>query len=319
MKLFLKTFLLLCFFISCTAWAAKKKGDVVEPRRDYTKTVITKPECGYKRPLRVASGMLGNPPFAWEEYASSARSSYKSFGLGLQIIDDLSKKLGFSYMTTGYPSYDAALKALRLGEVDVLFGVYYSTKLGSGIRQITPGYFKNVFMAYVKKGSEAESYLKNTKTFNDLVGWKGVIREEEEIYPLIKGRAKNLKITLETSAPKVFRMLLDGRADYLITSPYSIEAELRRQKLQNEIVPVGEVLDQSNLFFTFSTNTNCSKIANEFSQTLKENGLSKTEKDTLLRQIIDDWGNRFREEDGLIKKQEKEQKAEPAPTESNPT
>ncbi len=307
MKMLFKICIFCLMFMSFATLAAKKKaGEIVEPVHIAAQTTLIKPECGYKRPLRVASGMLGNPPFAWEEYANYMHTGYKSYGLGMHIIDDLSKKLGFTYITTGYPTYEAAIKALRLGEVDVLFGVYYSTKLGPGIQQITPGYFKNVFMTYVKKGSEAETYLKDAKNFNDLIGWKGVIREEEEIYPYIKDRIKNLKITEETSAPTVLKMLLDGKADYLITSPYAIEAELRRQKLQNDIIPVGEVLDQSNFFFTFSTNTNCGKLAADFSKTLKENGLSAAQKDTIIRQLIDDWGNRFREEEGLKEKQEKE-------------
>lgn len=320
MKTFLKIVLILLCLMTTDVSAArkkappKKKNEVVELDPEAKKAKIemeqmTKYECGHSRPLRVASGMIGNAPFAWEEYANSNRTKYQSFGLGLKIIDRLSKSLNFYYESTGFATYEEAVKALQAGQVDVLFSVYYRP-LGLGTQQIYPGYFTNPFMTYVKKGSDAAEKLNNIQNFHDLEGWRGIVREEEKIYPLIRQRMKDLNLKEVLSAAKVFQMLMEGEADYLIGSPYAIEAELRRQKLQDDIIPVGKVLDQASLFFAFSKNSKCGQMAKDFSKELTENPISKDEIDVIVRQLIDDWGNRFREEKGIMEKEEVPKKDE---------
>ncbi len=313
MKLFFQILCIVLCLLNTDGYAATRK----KPKRRQDTTVVEIDEatkkaqdlqnqnikytCGYSRPLRVASGMLGNAPFAWEEYTNVAKTKYTSFGLGMEIINRLSKKLNFMYESTGFATYEEALKALKKGEIDVLFAVYYRP-LGMGAKQIYPGYFNNPFTVYVKKDGTAHKNLTNVQSYKDLVGWRGVIREEENIYPLIHPRTKDLKLKEVLSAPKVFRMLLEDEADYLIGSPYAIEAELRRQKLQDDIVSIGKTLDQASLFFAFSTNSNCRGLAKDFETELSQHPLSATETDQIIRQLIDDWGNRFREEKGLLEK-----------------
>lgn len=301
MKKFL-AFLMSCL-ITSVALAQGEVVDVVQKQEDKTKIQKPKEECGYQRPLRVASGIIGNPPFAWEEYADVMHTKFKSFGLGLNVIEDLSQKLGFQYESTGFPTYEDAVQALKMGDIDILFTTYYRN-LGMGTKTIYPGYFVNVFQAYVKKDSDAHKSLSGIKTYKDLIGWKGIVREEEQIYPLFEQRMRELKLKKVLSAPTVFKMLINEEADYLIGSPYAIEAELRRQKLQDDIVPVGGVLDKATLLFTFSTNSNCAKMAKDFEKTLKENPMSDDKIQDIVFDIIDNWGNRFREEKGVLEKEQ---------------
>ena len=99
-------------------------------------------------------------------------------------------------------------------------------------------------------------------------------------------------------------MLMNNEADYLITSPYAAEAELRRYKLHEEIVPSSDVLFDSNLFFVFATNSECIKLKEKFSKVLQEEDFSPSQIQELARYLVDQWGERFRFAPGLIEDQE---------------
>ena len=259
--------------------------------------------CGYSRPLVVA-GMIGNPPFGWvERHDETDSKQLESYGLGRMVLDKICDKLGISYVSTGFLSNDKATAALKRGDIDLLLAAYYRPQdLGIGTSIITPGYFKNVFTVYFKKGQEIP-----VASLTDLAGWKGIIRREENIYPLLYPKLpKDIDLTQVAGAKRAFEMLMDGQADYLITSPYAAEAELRRYKLNEEIVPASFVLLDSTLFFVFTTNSDCWKLKERFSKALQGEDFSAPKVEEMARQLVDEWGERFREQPGLTEKTSEE-------------
>ena len=281
---------------------------VEEPDSDGTFVPSLKTQgCGYSRPLIVA-GMIGNPPFGWvERHDERATKDLESYGLGRLVLDKLQEKLGISYISTGFLSYNKAISALKRGDIDLLLAAYYRPQdLGVGTTILTPGYFKNVFTVYFKKGSEIP-----VTSLTDLEGWNGVIRREENIYPLIHQKLpKGIKLTQISTAKKAFEMLMNDKADYLIGSPYAIEAELRRYKLNDEIIPASIALDGSNLFFVFTTNSDCWKLKEKFSEALQSDDFSEPKIEEMARQLIDEWGEKFRDAPGLIEEEQDTSSAE---------
>ena len=294
MKL-LKIFLSILVIIF-SAWAiAQTVVDV--PESDLTKTELQLQGCGYSRPMRVA-GMIGNPPFGWVvRHDELGSKDLESFGLGRQVLDKVAQKLNISYISTGYLSYDKAISALKRGEIDLLLTAYYRPQdLGEGTKVLTPGYFRNVFTVYFKKGNEFP-----VQSFDDLDGWKGVIRREENIYPLIYQKLpKGANITQVSTAKRAFEMLMNGEADYLFTSPYSAEAELRRYKLNDEIVSAPAALFDPTLFFVFTTNSDCWQLKEKFSNVLRDEDFSTAKIEEMVRDLIDEWGEKFRDVPGLL-------------------
>ena len=142
---------------------------------------------------------------------------------------------------------------------------------------------------------------------NDLSGYSGIVRREEQIYLLLHQKLPaGVELTQVSTAKKAYEMLINGEADDLLGSPYSQEAELRRYKLNDEIVPASQVLDNSNLFFVFSSNSDCRNLREKFSEILESDALSPSEIDSTIRKVIDEWGERFRESKGLLEKDEDE-------------
>ena len=186
---------------------------------------------------------------------------------------------------------------------------YRPQDLGTGTTILTPGYFKNVFTVYFKKGKEIP-----VTSMTDLTGWKGVIRREENIYPLIYQKLPaGVELTQITGAKKAFEMLMKEEADYLITSPYATEAELRRYKLHEEIVPASQILLDSNLFFVFTTNSECWKLKEKFAEALQGEDFSAPKVSEMAYQLIDIWGEKFRDAKGLLEAEEETPEAKTPP------
>ncbi len=301
---YLVIFCFLLFSGFCFAQEGEN-SDIVEPPESELENPVEElktDECGYGRPLVVA-GMIGNTPFGWVERDMSREKSYISWGLGRVVLDKIASQLGIQYESTGYTSYKDAIRALRFGEIDVLLASYHTIKeLGTGTKVAYPSYFKNVFVAYFKKGNEIDA-----KTFYDLEDKKGIVRREEMIYPLIYQQLPDRANVVQVSgAKRAFEMLLNGEADYLIGSPYSVEAELRRYKLLDDIVTAGGVLSEASLYFVFSLNSPCIKLMDKFSELIMKNDYSQVTLDGDIRQLIDYWGNRFRGNPGLLETEKSE-------------
>lgn len=299
-KLFLC--LLMGLFVYGTADAAPRvkkrtnsaqKGNVVELQEQTTAvTNIRKLSCSR---MRVAS-MVGNAPFGWVERDAQSKQNMQSFGLGRVVFDKIAKELGVPYTTTGYVTQEEAVQALAHGEIDLLLGVYYRS-YGAQIEIINPAYFTNVFTVYFKKGKEFP-----VESYNDLVGLKGVVRKEEMIYPMIKQKLpEDMELTEIVSASKAFTMLMNDEVDYILASPYGLEGELRRYKMQDDIVTTGDVLGAGTLFFAISKNSPCFSLRSEISQSIRQNGFSQQTLDADIHKLIDDWGDRFRSDEVLIK------------------
>ena len=136
MKLFKKRILisgLLSLLISTPLFAQKSQyidGETVA-KRVKQKQIIT--ECGYVKPIRVA-GFVTNPPFGWvtmyQDNSRNGKMFYVNNGYGFDLFKKISDKLNLKIENVGYKSYQAALKDLRKGKIDVVAGTFVTSVKG---------------------------------------------------------------------------------------------------------------------------------------------------------------------------------------------
>lgn len=259
----------------------KKKVEVVEHIAS----------CGFTRPIRVAS-TSNNRPFGWSERVrSSISNGLESKGFGIDMFEEIAKKLKLKYQIVGYARDEDAIKDLKKGNLDLLIGIYTpSTTIGKNTTPIYPAMFSNVFTVYYPKDHEFE-----VRDYESLHNKAGVLRRTENVYPLFHSHiTPDMSITLETTE-NAFKKLLIGSADYLIGSPYSIEAELRRYKLHDEIVSSSKVLFDAAMFMVLTRATDCFKLRDMLGKEIANYNSDSNRVDKQLRKVIDDWGERFRE------------------------
>ena len=297
--------LILIFMCALTApYAARARAEVEAPQTEKLiqpkaqKAVEAKRErnhCGHVRPIRI-TGFTANPPFSWVEKGVGINGDLEVKGYSIDLFDKIAKKHGWRYKTQGYTSQADIITALNRGQVDIVVASYLMQDNSIDATPIYPGYFKNIFIVYFL----AEKQHKFTAV-EDLIGLRGVVRQEENIYNLLLNKKAVAKLDLQQvkTAETAFTMLLKNEADYIIGSPYSIEAELRRLKMVGKIVPARVALMAGSLFFIMS---NASKCYAELKPILQQDLKEYTQTGVALDEVYDTlhkWGEMFRYDAGL--------------------
>lgn len=250
--------------------------------------------CGsFDNPIRIA-GFVTNPPFGWMDIIPASGTTpekYINDGFGVTLFNKLAKDLGYETLSVGFKSYHEAVTALKAGKIDVLLGSYYDKRtLGTGTSMLFPGYYKNTVIVVFLKGQE-----RPVSSIEDLSGLKGVMRQEEMLYSLMyKNIPENVKIEQVSGARNAYTALMSGQADFLITSLYAAESEIRRFKITDKVVLTRTPLIEPELFFVFSSTSKCMPLKEKFSAQLRAEKEDPQNINAILFQQIDRWIERFR-------------------------
>lgn len=301
-----------CIIVSTVfpAAAQRKPAQYAEQETQTSKTRKKKAPfaCGYEQAIRVA-GFVTNPPFGWVDVfpspVGSEQDLYLNDGYAYKLFEKMTKDMGLKIKNVGFLSYHDALRALKKGDVDVLTGAYYDSRtLGVGTKILYPSYFANPFTVFFKKGNE-----KQINSFADFAGLKGAVRQEELIYSLIwRNLPKGTDLKQVTGARQAFTMLMNGEIDFLLSSAYAGEAEIRRFKLMDDVTMSQVVLSAPELFYLFSTNSECVKLMPQYEKQLKKEKADATTVQKGVIDYIDTWGRRFADMPPLTEELETQKK-----------
>ena len=265
-----------------------------KPETDRTDRIRT---CGGEdEPLKIAA-FATNPPFSWVESAYSGnRKAYFGKGFLINYMENILKELNIAVRAVGYPTDEQMLADFQAGNVDLIVGMYYDPKMRmAGNTFLMPSVIQNVISVIFMKGKE-----KKIEKFEDLIGLKGVVRQDERFYNYIRlGLPKELQIEETNDSREAFTKLLTGEADYLLSSPYAAEAEARRFKMNLDIAMIPVPLMGQELFVLNSGNSLCKQYVPEIINKIKEkrqdmNGLKRD-----LISYINNWGQRFKNDPSL--------------------
>ena len=285
--------MILMVLFGCLSWHAwgEKSYIIDEPSKTKTKKVERISKCGFSWPIRVAT-TVNNRPFGWSErLRSRVGSALIGKGFGIEMFEEIAQKLNLSYQITGFDDDKEAYLALKRGDVDLLIGIYTPERtIGGNSVVVYPAIFSNIFSVYYRKDRPFE-----VTDYRSLAGKRGVMRRSENIYPLFSTRLPSDTIlTLETTED-AFKKVLSGEVDFLIGSPYSMEAELRRYKLHEEIVSAPQAISQAAMYMVLTHARDCFKLKEILGQAIDEYTSDADRVDQKIRHVIDEWGERFRE------------------------
>lgn len=256
--------------------------------------------CGGKgRPIRIA-GFTNYPPFGWVEqflYGNSGKETYPiNYGIGVEIFKKIADEKNLDYTDVAFPTYQDAKNALEMGKVDVLVATYYESNPYSVMEVFYPAYISNPFVVVSLKGK-----LPPVKDLKELVGKKGIIRWEENILPLIQPTLpEGVHLETVSGARNAFKKIVNKEADYLLTSRYAAEAEMRRFKV-TDFMDISDVIRNPSFFLGFTTNNGCAAYHKEyFEKRLKELTADKDYIRSLLSKQIVYWEQKFRKEPSIM-------------------
>ena len=250
--------------------------------------------CGDREhPLKLAT-FTTNPPFGWTEREEGERLI--SRGFGIDFVRNLLNQAHIATTAVGFASDWEALMALSVGEADVYVGGYYDPKQRvAGHTYLIPSLFQNLISVIFLNGKE-----KPIRTLDDLKGMKGVVRQDEIFYSYIHTMMpQEVYIERVIDSREAFTKLLTGEVDFMLSSPYSAEAEARRFKVNQDIKMVQLPIAGQELFVVFSGRSLCPQYRRALSQLLEQHKPDQNEAVRMLFNYINDWGNRFRDQPSL--------------------
>lgn len=297
-----KYFILFLVFIGVTApiltWAAPKKRVIIQ--EEVSKTTIKKQKktgCGSgSKPLRVA-GFVTNPPFGWIEEVGNTNKRYENNGFAFNLLKEIAEENDIQIENRGYTSYYDALQDLKKGEIDILAGMYFDRQtLSVAVTLITPSFTSNPLVVVFRKGE-----VKDIKSWADLKGMKGAVRQEEMIYNLIHNNIpKETEIQRISGAKNVYKKLLTKEIDFIISGYYSHEAQTRQFKLMDKVDIATQSLSKPELFFGFSANSKCLELKQVISEKLQEKIKTGAVQNQLI-QYLDLWSTLFSDNYSFLK------------------
>ncbi len=248
--------------------------------------------CGLEKTLsefRIA-GFSSYAPFSWkkvDQKASKGRKArYMYDGFVADSVTAALKDIGITHVTSKFYDSDEDLKnAVKRGEIDIVFATFYQGGDQAGMDYIYPAYFGNPLAIVSRADKKVEK-----SEISELKGMIGVARSEEGVYDLIKGQLPtDTKVVLVEGAESAFQKLLEGDADFMVTSPYAAMAESGRLGVADKIYIYPKALRPIKFFAAFSKMSKCRRFKEPFEKAFAKYFADKTEAEKKMHHYIKFW------------------------------
>lgn len=182
----------------------------------------------------VATGFTDFPPFGetfYKETRHGTEVDYYDNLIFSTFIDEFLQNLN---MTVQYQyqdkNYADSVRQVRAGNIDIIMGMYYGTKLYDGLDYIIPAVFNNPVTVIM-----LPSRINEIKSTSDLQKLKGGILEREHLSDYVVVEMKNYNLKKVKEPYELFRMLFSGEIDYIFASYYTGVIESSRLGLRNKV------------------------------------------------------------------------------------
>ena len=295
---FMKRIVLLfvCCSLAFSAWAQFEYIEAQEQKEEVAEQT-KRFQCGQNRqPVRVST-FTTNPPFGWTERKLTMQHyDYFAKGYNVDFLKEIMDELNIYTRFVGYKTDEEMLQAFVRGDLDIIVGMYYDTaNYGRIASTVVPSFMQNFITVIFMKGKE-----KDVKTFADLAGLKGVVRQDEHFYDYVyKMMPKDANMVQVPNSREAFTKLLTGEVDYMLASPYSAEAEARRFKMNLEISMIPVPLLGQELFVMYSKASQCPQYGRMIAKKIHEKRQDMPGMQRKLVSYIDSWGQRFKDTPSL--------------------
>ncbi len=217
----------------------------------------------------VVTGHPSYPPVSWKDGDHIKGASAK-------MMEMIGRDLGLEVTVKSSGSWAAAQEAVRKGEVDMIFGIYYDDTRAEYMHYVEPSYIQDPVVLAVPKGKSFPF-----AQWADLKDRKGVTNQGESYGTEFDAyMAKHLNVIRGDGVEACFRMLLRGEGDYLIIGLYPGMAEIARLDLDDAVEILPTQLNAFKMFTAFSKKSPCydkyHAAMSERIKTLVENGTVQT-------------------------------------------
>jgi polar amino acid transport system substrate-binding protein len=182
------------------------------------------------------------------------------------LVTAIAKQINVPLESKYTGSWAEAQAAARDGKADMIFGIYYNDERAKYLDYVQPAFMYDDVAIFVPKGKAFPF-----KSQDDLIGKKGVTNEGESYGDAFDTFMKEkLDVTRTDGIGEAFKMLLDGKADYLIAGYHPGLAEASEDGLKDKVEVLDQALLSAEMFVAFSKKSPCRSLAEKFGQGITE-------------------------------------------------
>jgi polar amino acid transport system substrate-binding protein len=187
-------------------------------------------------------------------------------GAAPMLVEAIAKQLNVPLESKFMGSWSDAQTAARDGKADMIFGIYYNDDRDKYLKYVEPAFMFDDVAVFVAKGKAFPF-----KDRDDLIGKKGVTNEGESYGDEFDAFMKDkLDVVRTNGIDEAYKVLLSGKADYLIAGYYPGLAEAAKAGVKDEIEVLDQALLTAEMFVAFSRKSPCTALADKFGQAITE-------------------------------------------------
>jgi len=169
--------------------------------------------------LRIAT-FLNNEPFGKVIRQTTLGGGALLDGVFLPELEEFAKANRYILVPKSAGDTIADIRAVRAGDIDLLVGMYYATKLYSGIEYIFPAMVNNpVHIAMMPEN------ISKVTSKADLGKLRGVRIKNEVFSDYVEKELKKLNLQTVETPDEAFRQIFVGDADYVLGGYYYLLME----------------------------------------------------------------------------------------------
>ena len=226
----------------------------------------------------VALTLTGNAAFAADECTKITATGHRYYpviayrdgdkivGAAPTLVETIAKQINVPLESKYMGTWEEAQAAVRDGKADMIFGLYYNDERATYLDYVQPAFIYDDVAVFVPKGKGFEF-----KGRDDLIGKKGVTNEGESYGNDFDAFMKaKLDVTRTAGIDEALKLLLDGKADYLIAGYYPGLAAATKGGVKDKVEVLDQALVTAEMFVAFSKKSPCAGLAEQFGQGIAE-------------------------------------------------
>ena len=141
------------------------------------------------------------------------RDEYSS--IFVNLIDDFFKDSSMRSEFVGNTNYSDLVRQVRAGDVDVIFGIYYGTKIYDGLDYVMPALIDNPVTIIMLPDRVGE-----VKKLDDLQKLKGAKFNDDRFSDYVARETQKFNLQTESDPTEMFKKLYTREIDYILASYY---------------------------------------------------------------------------------------------------
>jgi polar amino acid transport system substrate-binding protein len=197
----------------------------------------------------TATGNPEYPPYLWQEPGSRRGL----IGANKTIMQALSERLGIPIEVIYTGPWSRAQEEVRVGRIDLIAGAFFTEPRSRYMDYIEPAFLTTRSVVW-KRSLVAFDYSE----WADLASYEGTTVINNSFGQSFDEYARaNLRIDSVTSLPQAFRMLAQGRVDYVLYEEYPGLAYAAELNLDYVIEQLEPPVSAEGLFLTISKQSPC--------------------------------------------------------------